>query len=108
MRKLLLLIFAVAACGCFSRPEDSGRLQAIVDAREKVITLASQIREHVPIDQNQLRTTNVEGADDGGWYVTLEAGACKYIVYSKPGVEIDVAGSNEECIRPQDQWGQSH
>ena len=81
---LCAAIAAIGLTGC-SKPEHTEAV-AIDMARQKMLRLSRELKDHVPIHSDELTVTDVKKDEhDEGWCVTLVEGDCKYIVYAEPG-----------------------
>lgn len=92
---LFLLLVSITACD--QKNSVSSEREAIQIAKDRVVELSSSLDGHIPIKREELIEGPVTKEAEGGWYVTLYKNKCKYIVYSHPGVEVEIAGSSAAC-----------
>jgi hypothetical protein len=106
LMKRTVLLAGIASCGlCLygCRKPEHTEAAAIEMARQKVLRLSQEIKDHVPINSEKLGVARVEKVErDEGWYVTLSEDGCMYIVYADPGHELDVAGASAGCFATAD------
>lgn len=92
----LIISTFLGACGS---NRISNRRQAEINAKMLMLNTQNALLNHTEINSNEILISHVASNPDGGWDITLSAGNCVYMVYSKPGSEENVEGVGAGCLK---------